>query len=166
MDRGDDQYRDEDHESPRRQPANDPGFVEMDDVVWWLDSGGTKMDDAQEDRTPSTEEGPVARTNDAPSIENKAEQDERVDAEAIGEGGGLWLERPANVVAPNDVVEVVAQGHQRRQGDQPVDGSLPHAMFLPMEISPVMAIRRDCAHPRSFLHACLHRARSGDHPWQ
>ena len=79
------------------------------------------MDHGKEDCARSRQERSVAWSYPAGLIQVQTHDNERVDAKAVGEGGDFVGKEPADMVAPDDVVNVMPQGQERRQVDETID---------------------------------------------
>jgi hypothetical protein len=85
---------------------------------------------ADEDGAATRHQRPEAGPDPAGVVQQQPGGDDRVDDQAGGEGVDLVGDWPADRVAADQVVQVVAQRHRRRQPGQPVQDPVVHRSVL------------------------------------
>lgn len=99
----------EEAQQPRERQASDQrARVAVGDVARRFDRARPQMGRCQEPCPRAGEQDAVAVSWPSRGGQAESEKDQRVDAQAVREGGDLVRQRPSRVVAAHDVVEVVA----------------------------------------------------------
>ncbi|MEX1066093.1 MAG: hypothetical protein WED00_08980, partial [Aquisalimonadaceae bacterium] len=84
-------------------------FVWAHDIGRGLYGKGPKVSKPHEEKANAGQNSPESGNSTPTQIEVKTKGDEWIEAKAIGEGRDLGIQRPANMVPPDDVIHMVAE---------------------------------------------------------
>jgi len=112
------QHDQEQTEPRQREPARDARLIRTRYVGRWLHGERPEVHQAHEEQPAGRQQRPVSGSYPVLARKERTQQDQRVHAKAVGERRHLGCQGPPDVVAADDVIQMMAQAKDGRQHDQ------------------------------------------------